>query len=306
MRIEQIEAECRKLAAKQYGVISRSQAVSLGMPGRAIRHRVGTSRWKEIFPYVYVIDGSPPTSHQGLMAAQLWSGGPVSHRAAAALWGFPEFTLMVYDVYCSSRKRSPSQRIVCHYSTESLPTRSVDGIMVTSPERTLLDIGCSVPEWLLAGAVEDALRRRLTSIRRLIECIDRSRGSGKRGTGQLRRVIAERGLAPATESPLEDRIERLLKRAGFPTPLRQFEIRNGDRLIARVDFAYPEQRLAIEVDGFRYHSGRQRFDAERERLNSIKAAGWDVLIATAATLRRPARDRFVEAVGLFFSPQRLL
>ena len=79
-------------------------------------------------------------------------------------------------------------------------------------------------------------------------------------------------------------------------PARQYEIRT-DRLVARVDLAYPEARLAIEVDGYRHHSGRRAFDRDRERDNELKALGWQVIRITHRLIRDPSG--FIEVVRTY-------
>jgi very-short-patch-repair endonuclease len=58
----------------------------------------------------------------------------------------------------------------------------------------------------------------------------------------------------------------------------------GGRFVGRVDFAYPAQRVAIEVDGFRHHDTRATFDDERARGNQLVAMGWQVLRITSKHL----------------------
>ena len=79
---------------------------------------------------------------------------------------------------------------------------------------------------------------------------------GVAGAVPLRSVL-EGYKHAAPESPLERRFLRLLRAAGLPEPEVQYPIRDGERLVARVDFAYPEIRLAMEVDGYRWHGGRR-------------------------------------------------
>ncbi|MDQ3895961.1 MAG: hypothetical protein M3326_01715, partial [Actinomycetota bacterium] len=62
-----------------------------------------------------------------------------------------------------------------------------------------------------------------------------------------------------------------------PQPVRQHEIRHQGGFVARVDLAYPDDRLAIELDGFRWHAGRGPFRSDRLRRNRIEAAGWRLL-----------------------------
>lgn len=97
----------------------------------------------------------------------------------------------------------------------------------------------------------------------------------------LRRLIDERVAIGFTESPLEARLLTSLLDAGLPLPMLQYDIRDGDRFIARVDFAYPQQMVVIEADGFLHHDQRDNFDGERARGNEIEALGWRILRITS-------------------------
>ena len=91
-----------------------------------------------------------------------------------------------------------------------------------------------------------------------------------------------------TESPLESTVLRLLRDAGLPIPMLQYVVRDGERFIARLDFAYPATLVGIEADGFRYHHGRREFDADRARSNELQALGWHVLRVTSKHLEEDA------------------
>ena len=86
----------------------------------------------------------------------------------------------------------------------------------------------------------------------------------------------------------------LLHRSPLPDPVAQFVVRTGRAFLARVDFAWPEHRLALEYDGL-WHREPAQFAADRARLNRLTAAGWRVLFATAADLRRP--DALLARIG---------
>ncbi|WP_241175653.1 endonuclease domain-containing protein [Modestobacter sp. KNN46-3] len=55
--------------------------------------------------------------------------------------------------------------------------------------------------------------------------------------------------------------------------------------LARVDFAWPERRIALEYEGA-WHT--TRVAADRRRIELLQAAGWRVLFVTAADLHSPA------------------
>jgi very-short-patch-repair endonuclease len=72
----------------------------------------------------------------------------------------------------------------------------------------------------------------------------------------------------------------MLRLARLPEPVPQYEVRIKGRLLARVDLAYPEIRLAIEADGYRYHSGRVAWQRDLQRRNSLTSIGWRVIHVT--------------------------
>ena len=98
-----------------------------------------------------------------------------------------------------------------------------------------------------------------------------------------------------TESPLEQRLRRLLIKNGLPVPATQHEVRDRGKLVARVDLAYPLARLAIEADGYRYHTGRAAWQRDLVRRNALSLLGWTVHHVTWEDIEvRP--DEVVERV----------
>lgn len=158
-------------------------------------------------------------------------------------------------------------------------------IPTTDPARTLIDLASLVDEETLEIALDDALRR-LISLPRLRWRIRTFGVNGKRGAARLSALLEERGPASrVVESALETLFLRLIKQSGLPLPEKQFEIRDNGRFVARVDFAYPDRKLVIEVDGFSSHSSRLAWDYDRERRNWIEALGWRVLNVTKTQIR---------------------
>ena len=80
--------------------------------------------------------------------------------------------------------------------------------------------------------------------------------------------------------------------------MAQFEVLNEGRLVARVDFAWPSQKVALEYDGL-WHAEKGQFARDRERLNELREAGWVVVFVTAADMHRPQRllRRIAAALG---------
>jgi very-short-patch-repair endonuclease len=93
-----------------------------------------------------------------------------------------------------------------------------------------------------------------------------------------------------TGSEAESRLLRLLERQGLPRPAVQYEIRAADgSLVARVDFAYPDLRIAIEYDSYEHHLAKAALVRDGARRNAVASLGWLPITATAADLRDGAR-----------------
>jgi hypothetical protein len=157
---------------------------------------------------------------------------------------------------------------------------------VTTPTRTIADL-CGVLERdRVEPALDDALRRGLTSLPRLRWTAERLGGKGRPGARLLAELLAERGHGwVPSASRFEARLSALVTRSGLPEPAIQHEIRDGGALLARVDFAYPDLKLAIEADGYRCHSGRVAWQRDLARRNTLTARGWRVLHVTWDDIR---------------------
>lgn len=99
----------------------------------------------------------------------------------------------------------------------------------------------------------------------------------------MRIVLSDRlGWSSITESQLEAEFVRIMQAAGIELPTPQVRIvKRGGRLIARVDFVYPEIRLVIELDSERYHADRDTFRKDRRKQNDLTLEGYRVLRFTA-------------------------
>jgi Protein of unknown function (DUF559) len=114
-----------------------------------------------------------------------------------------------------------------------------------------------------------------------------------RGCRQVRRAVAlADGLAG---SPQETRLRLLLHRSALPRPVAQYVVRDAAGFVARVDFAWPEAKVAVEYEGRWHGESPQQVAADRRRLNRLRAAGWTVVFVTAEDLYHP--DRLVADIA---------
>lgn len=213
------------------------------------------------------------------MGLCLWADGFASHRSAAALWQLDGCKPGNLDVITTARRDRPFATVDVHQVSEIPPcdVTHTDSIPVTTPSRTLLDLAALVDDERLELALEDALRRGITSIPRLNWQLQRMGRPGRSGTARLRRVMQQRGLKErSTESALETRFARWLRSTSLPPPVRQLPIRAGQKSV-RIDFAYPIELVAIELDSYRYHSGRAQWHRDRSKAKFLRSLGWTVI-----------------------------
>ena len=277
------------IAQNQYGLITREQLIDCGLTRRGIDHRVRKGLLERVRPTVFRIAGALGSWEQDLMGVCLWAGpdSAASHRSAAALWRLPHFHTGPIDI---SSPRQLSAARVLSYRTKSLREGDIcelSGIPATSIERTLMDLGATAPQRRLEDAVDDAIRRRLMTLSDLRDLIARCRSERRTGSRALRDVLEKTNVrVVATASAFESRLLRTLMKAKLPPPVPQYTIRHDGRFIARVDFAYPAARLAIEAQSWRWHSGPAAYSRDIGRKNAIEAIGWDLLLVTWHEIER--------------------
>lgn len=154
----------------------------------------------------------------------------------------------------------------------------VDGMQITTPERTALDLACTYPLDEAVAAIDSLARvthLKLADVDVLVQ-----RYSGRRG---IRRARAALDLVDAgAESPRETWLRLVLTRAGFPRPQTQIPVYNEyGVLIAEVDTGWEEIKVAVEYEGDHHWKSRRQFDKDIGRLEAVTEAGWIVVRVTA-------------------------
>jgi very-short-patch-repair endonuclease len=292
------DATLAAVAVRQYGLFTRAQAQSCGFSRGAIDVRIQRRTWIAVDHGVYRAATTPTSYQQRLLAACLAGPAVASHRSAASLWGLPGFDEAPVEVTALRHRRRWSTDVIWHESVrlDGRETTTIADIPVTNVTRTLLDLGSVVDEDALLIAFDDAARRSLTSSATLARERERF-GDRRRGSGTVRAVLALRPYnEPIPESVLETEFDTLIRNCGLPVPRRQWLILDTTgRRVARVDFAYPDRRLAIEIDGAKHHAGVGDWSASLGRQNQLAKLWWRLLRFTAADLTKRS-DRVVEQV----------
>jgi predicted transcriptional regulator of viral defense system len=266
------------IAREQHGVVRVAQLAACGLDGAAINRRMRSGRLHRIHRGVYAVGHDALTMLGSFVAAVLacGEGAALSHRAAAAYWGFWRCEERAPEVTVSgARRRIAGVRVYRARRLDRRDVRPRDGILVTSPARTLLDLAAVLAPQALKRAVRQAQADHDVNTRQLADVL--SRANGHRGATRLRRLVAD-GPAP-TRSPLEDVVYDLLVAAGIDRPEVNARLVLDERRIFP-DLLWREQRLIVEDDSRRYHSGPLALADDAERQAILEAHGYRVLRVT--------------------------
>ncbi|MGN6696495.1 MAG: DUF559 domain-containing protein [Aquihabitans sp.] len=286
-------AELARHASQHHGLFRTGDALERGVSkdrlqtlidsGWCIRHATG----------VYRVAAAPLTGRQRVLA-EVWGhriGAVASHRGAAYLEGLVGYRTARPEVTLEHGSNQRGRGTV-HVSLwlPSSHTTVIDNIPVTRVARTLFDLAGVEPQARVEIALDDALSRRLCTLREINRVFFALARRGRKGTAMMRELLEDRGegyVPPASE--LERRARRIFAEAGLPVPA--FEVELGeDEIIGRVDCVWRDARLIVELDGQRFHGSRSAREADRQRDNRLVAAGWRVIRVTWDDLKYRAED----------------
>lgn len=235
---------------------------------------------------VYRVGGAPATPESAAWFAALSSRSPVSYTSAGRWWEMPVPVDGLVHITRMGRRRldwPPGVRVhrVALDRSAITPHR---GLWVTTRAETVLDcLG-----WLSVGMARTLADRAVQQGWLSLDHVARRLEDqpGRWGNRQIRRLAPHIGDGAAAES--ERLLQQSLRRAGIGGWVPNLPFMAGGRRF-EIDIAFPELKIAIEVDGYRYHRADDRFQTDRTKQNALISAGWRVLRFTWADIDdRPA------------------
>jgi very-short-patch-repair endonuclease len=272
-------------AQRQHGVVHVAQARALGISFDALSDRAREQRWRRPYRGVYVLPGHPEGRETALMAGLLFlgPGAAVARRSAAPLWGLSDEAEHPAEFIVDHARRPgrASGLIVLRSRTlEARDLTALGALRVTTVDRTLCDLAAFLDEATLCEAVARAVQRDTRALGRVQERADRMQAL----PGAARLAAALAAVEGRTDSTLERRVRRVLRQAGLRPASGVWPVRDGGRLVAQLDIAFPRERVAVEVDGFAFHATPSQMRADHLRQNRLHALGWVVLRVGAGEL----------------------
>jgi very-short-patch-repair endonuclease len=274
-----------EIARLQRGLVERGQLAAAGIGLGAVDWRLATGRLYPVHRGVYSYGFSRlvPLGRETAALLAVGADAVLSHLSAASVWGIHPSgpNEGPVEVLIGARHVRRRAGIVAHRTTRlgRHEVRIFQGLPVTSPARTALDIAAEVSLRELERAVDEAMIRRLVRYSQLRAAA--SQAKGRRGGPLLSAVLDHRGAPTITRSQAEERFLELVGAAELPQPEVNVQL-NG----YEVDFLWREQKVVVEVDGYTYHATRSAFERDRTKDASLLAAGIQVMRITWLQMER--------------------
>jgi very-short-patch-repair endonuclease len=257
------------ILARQDGLITTAQAVRCGLDESVLRRRAREQGWRRVAPRVYLAAGHRLTVRARIRAAGLWGGECSTICGPAAAWWHGMLTTASGETAVTVPRRLglrgyPGVRIR-RRDLADLDRVHIDGIWCAAAPLTALETAIALPDGL---AFLDRALQQHVRFDQLYEAY--CRNIGAYGASRIGELIA--AAADRADSAAERRMTALLRGAGLTGWQRGVPFQRWT-----IDFAFPGARLAIEVDGWAYHSDVDRFRADRHKGNALVRAGWRLL-----------------------------
>ena len=281
---ERIVRAVAALAGKQHGYVTREQLLAIGMGSEGIKYWVKIGRLIRVYAGVYAVGHLPVAPEARAHAAVLACGDKavLSHSSAARLWTYTKHWSMPYEVIAKSDRRREGIRVHRATGLTRRDTTRQLGVPVTSPARTVFDMTPRIKtDKALRRLVNDARLTKTFHLSDLAELLDRHPHAP--ATRRLRPFLAATG---ATRSELEDKFVAFARLYGLPEPTINTPMGRTEP-----DILFPEERVIVEIDSWRFHSDRGAFESDRDRDAERLAAGFETVRVTEERLdNTPARE----------------
>jgi very-short-patch-repair endonuclease len=277
------EAQLRRVARAQHGVVSRQQLVSAGLSAQMLRTWVRKGRLHRIHRGVYAV-ADPALLPLAALAAALLATGPravLSHGTAAAFWKLaPTDPTVVHVMLPAHSRRHPG---IETHRVRALDPRDVTtrrNLRLTAPARTVIDFATDAPLAALEHALSEGRALKLITDAKLEAALARM-GPTHGGAAKVRALLRHHNGRVMTRSERERKMLALLASAGLPRPRVNAKLHGYEP-----DFYWPAQKMILEFDGYGTHGARPAFESDRKRDQTFAAAGIQTIRATCLQLER--------------------
>jgi len=200
---------------------------------------------------------------------------------AAALHGFDLENTSAVHVLDPGVRLRPTRGLMVHQRVGA-PLQRVRGRLATAPAWTAVEVARTLSRPRALAALDAALHS-MRCTRADLESTVREQ-KGRRGIVQVREVLQY--ADGRAESAMESEARLVMIDYGVPPPELQYEIHGRDGEIWRVDYAWPEQRVAAEYESVEWHAGRLEMIKDKKRYAGVQETGWTLIPIVVDDVRR--------------------
>jgi very-short-patch-repair endonuclease len=290
--------ELADLARRQHGVVSARQLAELGFPPQTLARWVKDGRLHRLHRGVYAVGHEALTWEGRLLAAVLANEPAVaSHLTAAWIHGLLRTRPGTFHLAAPSR-RHRKKLVVVHFARlDPDDVVTIDGIPVTSPARTVLDLAPDESARDLGRILQRADEHELLDRRRFEATLARAGGHPGRGKfdAALRIYRPEQAVL---RSDLEKRFRRLVLAAGLPRPQTNVVVEGYE-----LDAYWEAEGFAVELDVYATHGSLTSFEEDPKRQDDLLLAGIELIRVTGVRLDREPRET-IARVGAHLARRR--
>ncbi len=276
-----------RIARSQYGLASSKQLL-IYKTRDALRAMIKRGEIERFRHGVYRFCGTPFSWEQTMLAAILAApmGAVASCKAAGRLWQLPGCDNALVELTVPYAKSARMRDAIVHRSQTSAQLDRVRfNIPVASAERTLVDLSSVMDIDALAIAFDDALERRLVTVESIRSVAETMGTAGRGRSAYVATILDERSKTRYDINRfLHRRTVQWLEEDGVDGFEVEYRIHVGGKR-RYIDIAWPDDMVALEVDGYMAHKSRSAFDHDRQRGNWIEASGMRILRITSKTTR---------------------
>jgi very-short-patch-repair endonuclease len=289
-----VEKVLARIGTSAHGVVTRRELLAAGVTAAEIEQRLRTGALIREYAGVYRVGHRAPSLEARYLAAVLacGEGALLSDRAAGCLFGALKGLAPPPEVTAPTERRIKGIKTHRSRNMDPRDATTFRGIPITTLPRTLVDLASVLDPDDLARAFHEAEVRHGTTPAQVEPVLDRRPNSP--GARKLRAVL--RGDTPITLSRLEKRFLVLLREAGLPAP-RTNRPAGG----YRVDCRWPDHRLTVELDSYRYHHSRHAWEQDRRREREARARGDEFRRYTWGDVHEHPKQMLTELRGLLGS-----
>jgi hypothetical protein len=282
------------ILAVQLGLITRIQARSVGVGPRDLHRMVNRGDLVAVHRDVFRHGAAPHSTDQRRLAAVLaaGAGAALSHRSAVDVIGASRFRADIVEVSRPAASILRLDGVLVHRIVDLVPSdvRRIGELDVTSPARTIVDLGLVARQPFVQRVMEQWLANKVVTFAELEAVLDRVGRHGRNGAGVLRSILADRVLgATVADSVPESALGELLLERGLPPLTHHHLVVLPSGATFELDWSYPDRLLGFEVDGYGVHlRSNEAFEHDRLRRNELEIHGWRILqFAGTTVVRRP-------------------